>query len=406
MLAVVAALSSSSPSSFAQEEEDRNQYVMRPEVYERLSKAQEALKDNKFDQAIAELDRIMRRSRPNPYEKALSLQTLGYVYAGQNKLTKAAETLSEAHALQALPQATQNSLLYNIGQIHLAAQNYTQSVTAFDAWIAVSGKPGTDALYTVAAANYQAKKYNRATYYGEQALRSTNKPKDSLLQLLLSAYVEQKRYAPATGILKKLIERDPSRKNDWLQLSAMYAQLNKEKRALAVLQLAHEAGVLKRSDEIIQLAQRLLAEEIPHSAGRLLEQAFKQKSIPVNAETTRMLATAWYQARDMEKAPPAMERAAKLASDGELFVRLAQIHLEAERYAQAVKAGNDALSKGKLKNVGQVHVLVGIAHVRQGNNARAKRAFEKASKFKASRASAQGWLKFLSSAAARAAAQN
>lgn len=387
-----------------EKEEFENQYTMRPEVYERLDKAQTALKENRFDAAIAELERIMSRLRPNPYEKALTLQTYGYVYANQEKLGLAAEKLGECHALNALPPSTQQSILFNIGQLHLAAENYTLAVAAFDAWIAETKEPNTDALYMIAAANYQAKRYQRATYYGERAMKSTSKPKDALLQLLLSAYVEQKRYAPATTVLTQLIERHPGQKNNWLQLAAMYAQLGEEKKALAVMQLAHEAKLLSKSDEIIQLTQRLMAEDIPHAAGLLLEEAMKQNTVEVNAKTARMLATAWYQARDTKKAAPAMERAARLAKDGELYFRLAQIHVSEEQWSQAVSACEMALKTGGLKNEGQIHLVMGIALVRQGNSARAKRAFTKASQFSAVKAPAKGWLQFLSSAAASAAA--
>ncbi len=399
---------SSMPAHVRAEEEEKekfdNQYTMRPEVYERLNKAQEALKDNKYETAISELDRILRRMRPNPYEKALSLQTLGYVYANQEKLKEAAETLAECHALNALPPSTQISLMYNIGQLHLAAQNYALAVAAFDAWIAESKNPNATSLYTVAAANYQAKKYQRATYYGERAMKATKKPKDSLLQLLLSAYVEQKRYRPAAKILTQLIERRPDSRNNWLQLAAMYAQLGEEKKALAVMQLAHEAKLLNRGDEIVQLAQRFLAEEIPLAAAKLLEEAMKQGTVPKNPRTTRMLATAWYQARDNKRAAPAMERAAKLAKDGDLYFRLAQIHMQEEQWSQAASACEKALAKGGLPSPGQVHLLMGIALVRQNKNAHAKRAFTKASQFSAVKGPAKGWLKFLSSAAASAAA--
>ena len=405
-IAGIVAVLASAHLGHAEEEEKKNRFVCRPEVYKRLVKAQKLLQENKYVEAEAAAKLVQRRSRLNDHENALVMQTLGYIYAGQEKLVLAAQTLEKTYDLHALPAATQVSMLFNIGQIYMAAKKFRPAVKTFDVWLTKAINPKEQALYTVAAANYQIKAYKATIRHGERALKTTRKPKDSLLQLLLSSYVELKQYKSAIRILKLLVGRHPDKRNNWLQLAALYSQTGDEKRALAVMELAKSMGVLKKSDEIVQLSQRLLAEEIPFEAAKLLENSVKEGAVKMNAETAKLVATAWLQSRNLEKAAPALRSAAELAKDGELYVRLAQLELERERWKQAISASEKALKKGGIDNRGQVHLLIGIAQVRSGDEGRARQAFERASKERSSRKSALGWIKFLAASKKTAEARN
>ncbi|MEO1334295.1 MAG: tetratricopeptide repeat protein, partial [Myxococcota bacterium] len=338
-------------SAHAQEEEEKKQnFVCRPQVYDRLVKAQKALSENNYKDAEEKALKIQRRIRLNDHEKALVMQTLGYIYAGQERLKLAAKTLTECYDLHSLPAATQVSMLFNIGQIHMANKDFKSAVRVFNVWLTKAKKPKPSALYTIAAANYQIKDFKAAIRHSEAALKQTKKPKDALLQLLLSAYVETKKYRSAIRIISIIVERHPDRKNNWLQLAALYGEVGDEKRALAVMELAKDAGALKKSDEYVQLSQRLLAEEIPWEAAKLLETSMKDGTVETNADNSKLIATAWLQSRNLDKAAPALEAAAKLAKDGDLYVRLAQLELERERWKQAISASEKALKKGGLKS--------------------------------------------------------
>ena len=395
---VIAALASIVLSALpAHGEDKKTSQVLRPEVYDRLAKAQKALGDNKTQLAEELAKKLMKRMRLTEYETAVVKQTLGYIYAQQEKVKLAAKTLQETYNLQALPEQTQTAMLYTIGQLHMAAKNYKAAVKAFEIWLSRAQNPKGQAFYTVAAAYYQLENYRKTASYGERALKGTKKPKDNLLQLLLASYVELKQYKPAIRIISILVERHPERKNNWLQLSAMYAETGDEKRALAVLMLAHQAGLLNKPEEYVQLAQRMLSEELPYEAGQLLEASLKTGPLKMNAEVAKLVATAWLQSRNSEKAAPALKDAAELAKDGELYVRLAQLELEREKWKAAISASQKALKMGGLKSRGDVHLLAGIAHVRLGHQDQALKAFEQASKDASSKRVAQGWIKFLSS---------
>jgi tetratricopeptide (TPR) repeat protein len=391
-----------SASARAEEEEQKN-FVCRPEVYDRLTKAQEAFNAKKYDTALQEAEKARKRMRLNKHETALVLQTIGYIYAGKEQLKESAQSLEGALEQQALPKQTEASIRYTLGQIYLATKEFEKSVKAFDAWMASVENPNASALYTIAVAKFQAKRYADSVQYAEWAIRETKKPADSWLQLLLSGYYETKRYPKAVGILIELIDRHPDRRSQWLQLSALYSQLGEEDKALGVLEMAYRAGLVDRHEELVNLAQRYLHREIPAKAGRLLEEGMASGKIRKDADSLRMLATAWFQARELTKAAPVMSEAAALATDGELYARLAQIYVEREQFNEAIKAGQKALDKGKLKSPGQVYLLMGVAQHRLGNNERARSLFARAAEQPSTKSSAQGWLKYLASVGGTAA---
>ncbi len=376
---------------------EKASFVVRPPVYKRLSKAQEALKNNEFSKATKEIQTLMKRMKPNDHEKALAFQTLGYVFSSQEKFNKSANALNAAWELNALPEATQNSLLYNIGQLYLASEKYKLAVKKFDAWLKVTESPNGDAYYTVAAAKYQAKDLDGAITYSKKAVASTKNPKDSWLQLLLSTYIQRKRYKPAVGILAIVLERHPEKRSNWLQMVALYSELNNDKRALAVLELAKKMGVLEKKDDFIQLAQRYQSAEIPLYAAQILENALKEKKLKIDKAVAEIIGNSYYAAREDKQAVPALGRAARLGKNPDLYLRLAQIHLEKEKWSEVVKAAKNALNISDIKDrtEGKAHVLVGIAEARRGRNTAARSAFLKAAKIPSSKKVAQNWLTFI-----------
>lgn len=396
ILALILVIGWSFPALGEEESKPKRNFVCRPHIYQRLVKAQKALQENRYKEGEEAAKALQSRLRLNDHERALVLQTLGYIYAGQERLKLAVKTLQETYELDALPEPTQNAMLFNIGQLNMATRNYKGAVKAFEEWLKRDGadaKPS--ALYTIGAAYYQTKNYRKAIQIGERAFReSKGNPKDSLLQLLLSSYVELKQYKNSVRIISILVERYPEKKNNWIQLAAMYSQLGDDKRALAVMELAYRAGVLDKTSDYMQLSQRLLAEENPFEAGKVLEKGLQEAKIERNPKTTRLLSTAWLQSRNVDRARPALDEAAKMADDGDLYMRLAQLELESERWEAAVTASRKALRKG-LEDPGESHLLIGIAEMRSGSPGKAKEAFEQASKTPKSRKAAESWLKFL-----------
>src|SRR5690625_6304843 len=67
-------------------------------------------------------------------------------------------------------------------------------------------------------------------------------------------HFELEEYSEAADVLKILINMNPDKKDYWLQLSAIYSQLDRERDSLGVLSMAHRRGLFDKETEYMQLA--------------------------------------------------------------------------------------------------------------------------------------------------------
>ena len=383
--------------------DEKVSYIVRPVVYEALKKIEDARQAGKFNKAIKDANIVLKRLRPSDHERAKTLQVLAFTYAAQERMGLATKTLEDAYKLNALPPATQNNILYVLGQLLLGVKNYKGAVKYFDRWLAVIEAPAPSALYTVGATKYQAGDIEGAIALTSRAVKASKNPKEAWYRLLASSYITLKRYKPAIKVYAKLIEAQPKRRSDWIQLVALYSEVKDDKRALATLQLAKRMGVFERKDDYMQLAQRFQSQDLPLPAGRMLEGSVSKSKLKLDPEVAELIATSFYMARDRDKAVPALGRAAAIAENGELYLLLTQLELENENWPKAIDAGKKAVRKGGLRWPGNAHYFIGVAETRRGRNAAAIAAFEIASKTATPQyaKAAKGWIKHLSSVSAK-----
>src|SRR5262245_13988832 len=332
-------------------------------AYKRLNAAHEALAKSKHGEALQALEEMKGNSHLNDHEKALMWQTYGYIYASQEKYKQATEAFEKCLESGALPDAAQFDTQYNLAQLYVMLERFADAVRVFQDWFAKAQNPSAEAHYVYAVALYQKGDKRTALQQGELALQKATKPQESWLQLVLSLYIENQQYPKAIEVSEALVANFP-KKSYWLQLSAVYSQVDDYKRALAALALANTQGMLTDDRELTHLAQLYLYNEIPYDAARLLDDGLASGKVEGTAQSWRLLSEAWVNARERTKAEKPLEQAASKSGDGELYVRLAQIQFEREDWGGVRKSLRHALEKGKLFDPGGAHLLLGIASVK------------------------------------------
>jgi hypothetical protein len=360
-------------------------------AFKRLSAAHEALAKSKYADALQSLDELKDSSRLNDYEKALVWQTYGYVYASQGKYKPATEAFEKCLATGGLPDAAQLDTQYNLAQLYVAQERYTDAVRVFRDWIAKAENPTGEAHYVYAIALFQSGDKRAALTQGELALEKATSPKESWLQLVLALYVENKEFQKAVGVSEALVAYFP-KKSYWLQLSGVYSQVDDYKRALAALQLARAQGMIDDDRELNHMAQLYLYNEVPYEAAVLLEDGIASGKIEGTPQAWRLLSDAWVNARERKKAEKPLDEAANRSGDGELYVRLAQIQLERKDWGGVRESLGRALKKGKLADPGNAQLLLGIASANDKKLEQARGAFEAAAQYEKYRRSAEQWL--------------
>lgn len=365
-------------------------YAVGEFAYGKLSAAQELMGAENFTEARKILEKMLGK-RLNDHERALTLQSLGFVQASQEQWDAATESFEKCLAQEALPPGAQSSTRYNVAQIYLLRERYADSAKTLETWFTEVENPGSAAYYLLATAYALDGQYDRALPPAEKAVALADDPKEQWLQILLNLYFEKQDFKKLARTLERLASRYP-KKVYWMQLSAVYAELGKDEKSLAVLQVAYENDLLTEDVELRRLAQLYLFHEIPYRAARVLERALEEEKIESDAESLELLANSWIQAREYERAIPPLERAAALAGDGDLYVRLGQIHLERRAWGKAEEALTQALSHKELDDRGRVWLLLGVSRYSAKRVTSAEEAFANAGKFDSTRDSATTWL--------------
>jgi tetratricopeptide (TPR) repeat protein len=360
-------------------------------AFKRLNAAHEALGKSMHGDALQALDELKGSSRLNEHEKALMWQTYGYVYASEGKYKQATDAFEKCLAAGGLPEVAQLDTQYNLGQLYVAQERFGDAVRVLRDWFAKAENPSAEAHYVYAIALFQNGDKRSALTQGELAIQKATKPQEAWLQLVLSLYVENKEYKKAIGVSETLVAFFP-KKAYWLQLSAVYSQVDDYKRALAALALAHAQGMIEEDRELNHLAQLYLYNEIPYEAGVLLEKGLAEGKIEGNAQAWRLLSDAWVNARERKKAEKPLEEAANRSGDGDLYVRLAQIQFERKEWGGVRESLGRALGKGKLADPGGAQLLLGIASVNDEKWEQARTAFTAAAQYEKNRRSAEQWL--------------
>ena len=197
----------------------------------------------------------------------------------------------------------------------------------------------------------------------------------------------------------------------FIQLGGIYGQLNRELDYMITLNAAYQKDLLDKESEYLALTQLLLLNNNKYWAAKVLE-AGRVKKVPVidektkeekivpvvkdNEKNLKLLADAWRMAQEIELAIPIMEKAAKIAKDGQTFIILGSLYLSEDKLEEAVNAIEQGLKKGKVKNASQARLTLGQAHFELQNFDQAKKEFRIAARDddKKIKKTANSWIKY------------
>lgn len=364
-------------------------------VYEKLGKVQKAMDSENWSAAASGLQGILAGGKLNASEESLVHQTFGYVYSGQQQYAKAIASFEKALALGGLPDTAQANTRFNLGQLYLLTDQPDKGVRLLEAWFETAENPSSAAYMLLANAYAQKEDYRTAWRWAKPGLDKMETPRESWMALGAQLNLQLEDYREARRWLERLVDAWPKH-TYWMQLVAVYGQTNEPRKALVAMEMAHRQGFVTSSKDLVRLAQLYLFNEIPYQAGELLERGIASGQVEKSRENYEMLANAWTLAREYERAVAPLAQAAERAGDGELWVRLGQIHLDAERWGEAEQALRKGVARGGLAHPGEAQVLLGISLYQGGRLDAAREAFENAARDPAATGTARQWLQTLS----------
>ena len=382
------------PKSRREIEAERRQKRVRPHVARSFSEVRGHLEAERYAEAEAELADVKPKT---PSERAQTARLRGYVFYGLQRNDEAIEALRAALAEpEALAPADRADVLFQIAQIQAGERRWRDAIATLDEWFRTVERPNSVGYFLLALSYYQLEDPESALLPAKKAVEIAKQPQQAWLQLLLAIQLTRKDYPAAQGVLDRLLAQHPEVGKDyWLQLSALYGVTGDSDRARGVMELAHRKGLLTQDPDLLRLLQLQLAGGMPWRAAQVFEREMAEGRLEGNPQALELLGISWILARDPSRAEAPLARAAELAERGDLYVRLAQIHLMQEEWEPAVDALRKGLAKGGLGDPGTAQLLLGIAYYNEHNLREARSWFAHAQRSAVTRQQADSWLEHI-----------
>ncbi len=374
--------------------------AMSQKVFEKLSEIQELMEAKQYAQGHAIVRELLQESKLSPYETAQIHNLTGYAYYLEENYPEAIRAYERVMQQPELPEGLQQSTLKTLAQLQFTIENYDEALATVRRLMAIVAEPSADVYMLLGQALFQKQDYKGALEPIETAINMYQEqgriPAENWLLLLRVCYYELGDFPNMIGVLEQLILHYP--KDTYvLTLAGVYSELGNTKKQLALVEALYEKGFLDNPTHIINLANLYLLHDTPYKAAKLLEQEIGSKRVDADVRNLRLLSQAWYTAREDEKAIPPLKQAAELSRDGELYVRLAQSHINLEQWAEASKAVETGLALGGIDREDTANILLGMALFNQKKLSLARKAFERAAPDSRSRRAAQQWIAYVES---------
>ena len=374
--------------------------AMRERVYTRLAEAQECAELDDIECAQERLAEVREMDDLNSYETAQMWNFFAFIYFGQDNYREAIRAYEMVIQQPDLPLGMETTTKFTLTQLYFQQEQYQESLDMLEQWFLIAENPGPEPYVLRAQIFYQLERFQEGIEPILTALEVAEvqgkELRENWYRLLNVFYYELEDYPNVIQVLRTMIESWPKREY-FVQLSAMYGQEGEDAAQLGLYEVAYEAGWLTRSNEWVQISQLLLQADAPVKAAKIMELGLNDGTIESTENNWRILAQAWQLSQEDEKAIPALTRAAGLADDGELDVRLAQSYQNLTQWENCVESAREALRKGDLRRDDQTNMIMGACLFELKEYGPARTAFNAAAEDSRSQTGARSWIQYVDS---------
>lgn len=368
-----------------------------PATYKLLERVDKLIEQSAYQDALSQLNAMLGEVNKNSLDQAAILRSIASVYSHQGNYGEAAKALEKSLDTQALPEDQAGPARWNLGELYAAAQQFGKAANLLASGLRFVKSPGSQEYYLLANVFAQIKQYEKAAEYLRKAIAGKQQADEAWYKMLLAMLYETGNYREGVKVLDQLIAKFPSNKEYWLQLIAMYQQMNQYQQALAVNEMAYREGLISGAEEILNLADLMAHQNAPYRAAELLEKEIASDRLANNSTNWEKVANAWSQAREFDRAVSALKKASQSSPSGELDFRAAQIYIEQEKWKDAREELLEALRKGGLRDTGSAHLLHGISCYELHFNQQARDSFIRAQQYSNTRDSGRQWADYIAS---------
>ncbi|MEL0238537.1 MAG: hypothetical protein VW946_03625 [Gammaproteobacteria bacterium] len=376
--------------------------VLSEYVYYELTRADTKIEEKKFDEAEKILEKLYKRGwRSKSYNKAVIARTYGFFLYQRERMAESLEKLQVAYDERALPLQESTTLVQVLAQIYSTENQIEKSKVLLLDFIESAERqskpvPGIHNIYGLTALVYATEKdYDTAYEFILKAISLSGGFREDWYQLKFAIEYQNKDYLNAEDSAKILLENKPSKKQYYVQLSAIYNINEKYDLALGTMEVSYMKGLLNKPEEFSNLASFYLYKKNPASSARILEKALDEDQITLDGTFSKLLADSWLFAKERDRSLNVVDKALKINEDDEdLINQYITIAFSAFQWNEVVKG----IARAKAKNMnkeGKYDLMLGIAYFELDEIDNAKTSFNNAKLSKKYKDQGAAWLEYI-----------
>ncbi|MEH6641618.1 hypothetical protein [Vreelandella glaciei] len=299
------------------------------------SQLQEGALSSVVERATAQAERLASGNQSDQWASALYQQLAAGALARQDQPAAAADRLAIARGLSGVDDDQATRWLREEASLRRAAGQRDQAIELLTEWLA--NQQDSNAVWQLTRLLAQQERWDEAANWLEQALSETAELTEAQQALTLAIYRNAGQSEQALGWLLDGLDSQ-SDLSDWRQAAGLAQQAGQPGVAAGLWEMAWQLGKLTEPEDRWLLIQLHLAGGTPARAAEHLEEALKEGDVVRDESNLRLLANAWQQAKDVEKALDAWQTLAQYtqtATDWRSYGQLAYAWGESEQAQQA-----------------------------------------------------------------------
>jgi tetratricopeptide (TPR) repeat protein len=348
-----------------------------------LKAAQAALNEKKYDEAIADLDKVKANPKKNEYDDYVMNELAVNAYAGVKKYPEAEAALEATMASKYMPAEELKKRVVTTAILNNQLQNYDKAIQYGTR--AIKDGYGTPQVQLVVAQAYYLKKDYRGSEkfirgMVDEQIKAGQTPSEETLRMGYDSSNKLDDDTGQTHWLELLVTYHPM-PDYWSNLmDTLYHGKLSDKQLLQVYRLSADVGVLKRGSDYAEMAQLALATGSPGEAVAVLNKGFAANAFADQAEknrNTHLLDSAKKQAATDEPTLAKTEADAANAASGDKLVGVGIGYFGYGDYAKASKDIAAGMAKGTTTaDATDARLLLAIAQLKGGDKDAAMKTFK------------------------------
>ena len=304
--------------------------------------------DGAEDKIIAKADEVLAMSGANAFDKSSAAYLAGAAWQGK-------ETKGYGDAIKYYRLAVENNGLHNnnhyramlqLAQMLDADEKHDEALKTVDRFLAETKSDDKDAI----------------------AIRTN---------ILLSSG----KPAEAAAALEKSLAANPNDKKTLMNMASLYLEANQDAKAFAIYEKMR-AGNMFTEQKDYENGFAILANLENHEkdALALIEDGQKKGTLQPTYSMYSFIGRQYYDAEKLPQAIEAWSKGAPMSKDGEMYLNVAKLQLDANQFAAAKESALKAKEKG-VKKQGDVYQVIARSEKGLGNAAASKAALQEAAKY-------------------------